>query len=436
MLFFLGRFYEKVQFSPYRQKTRIFIPFICLIFIGFIFTQICHAGDGEDFQSAKNLFDRFDEGARPAIRSFMNRYPDSPYYSNALALDIICDFRENNYEKFNERWTEFTNKYTNHSLKYLLDYYKGLTLRRQKKWDEARAFFQEYLVKYPDSPHRKYAEEVTGNSQIELSLALDIYYKKDYEKARLLLSDFASSYPTHSRIDEILYRKADCLYQLKQNDEFMSESKALINENPRRKYAYMLLYLQSAVFVKQQKGAQAREILDLLENQYRSSDFYKSEDLNQMRLESYLYGENWRTAAALPNEWEKIERLLVLCTEQSVLSAKNLRMEKNINMANKYFSLIPDGSRKRLDFFRSLINNTNLKTDQSALIASQMIASLGENGLYEESENLAKIFFENSSQSSNKDKDSVLNSLVKIFIKKDGADKGAEIARKYQTYFQ
>jgi len=411
-----------------------FIFFTCAIFL--IFGSSVLAAEKEDFESAKALYDSLDQAkAQIAFQDFLSKYQQSNNYSIAMHYDIMCDYNLKNDNRFLSKLEEFRSKYPNHPLLDKLDYFKGRVLRRQKKWEESKAFFQEYITKYKNSSYRQLAEELIGESQIELSRVLDTYWKKDYPKARLMISDFLTSYPTHSRADELLFRKADCLYCMEQFDNYMIESQELINQNPRRKYAYMLLYLQSAVLVRQEKGPQAREILKLLKNQYSYSDFYKPEQLEQMKLESYLYNENYKDLPSVESEWKDIEELIPLCTKNSI-ERNNLNiLKKNIQMSNHFYSQIPEGNKKRLDFYRFILSDSNFHDKESfAIITSEIITCLGENGLYEEAENMSEIFFDSKSQLKKESKDLVLNALVKIYIKKAGSEAGAEIYRKYQKY--
>jgi hypothetical protein len=70
------------------------------------------------------------------------------------------------------------------------------------------------------------------------------------------------------------------------------------------------------------------------------------------------------------------------------------------------------------------------------MVISESIMSLGENGLYDEAEQLAQVFFESETPIAFFYKDEVLKALVKIFVEKDGVEKGADIVRKYQKYFK
>jgi outer membrane protein assembly factor BamD (BamD/ComL family) len=379
------------------SKGRVCSSVLSLFFLFnlIIFNSLIFAGEAEDLEMAKSLYDAKNyNAAKTALQDFMNRYPNSKDFSIAKAFDIKCDYRFANYTMFNQKLDEFKSQYPDHPLMYELDFIKGMSMRRQSQWAESREFFGEYILKYPSSPYRKNAEEIAGKSIIDLSRAYDAYWNKDYENARVMITDFVTSNPAHTRVDELLYRKADCLYQMDRHDEFMTESEALLNQKPDRKYADVLLYLQSAVYVKKGEGARARVILDNLQSNFPDSQ--EKDNFDQMRLESYLYYRNkitdiTDTQAELP----VIENLLDLCFHKAIENDNRIIFEKNIFLADKYFAQT-NQIEKHISFFKG-IHDEFSDTKWSFSLKEKILDSLINGKIYSEAQTLGKLYLSEDS---------------------------------------
>lgn len=429
MIIFKSLFSIKIIDNPILTRLRKVLHLFIILSIMILFIKIAPAGEREDFESAQTVFNSDNQkAARILLKEFIKKYPNSPNYSTALAYDIIYDYILKDYDSFEKRIEEFRNQYPNHRLMHTLDYYKGRNLRRRGELEEAKAFFLEFIEKYKDSPHRKFAEEITGPSQVELSHVMDAYWKKDYERARVMISDFITSYPAHSRADQLLYRKADSLYMMKRYDQYLKESEALLKENPNRKYAYMLIYLQSAVFIKRGDGEEARKKLDLLENQFTHSQFYKKENIDQMRLESYLYEKNFKNLASVEDEWPIIENLLDTCTIQAIQLEKNNWFTKNLNMAEDYYKKT-DQTEKQIAFYKGLHDEFS-SSKWSFQLKEKILETLIDRKIYSEAQTLGKLYLSEDSLDQNQ-KRKLSKIIIRAYVIDEKVDEAVKIYEQY-----
>jgi len=396
---------------------------------------IVFAGENEMLDFAKKLYEEKNyDDAQNAFKSFLIQYPESMQKSLAEAWDIKCDFRLGKYADFNERLETFRKIYPQHELLYELDYLKGMAFRRQAKWQESQEFFAEYLNRYPNSPYKKYAEEITGASQIALSKAYKAYEDGYYKKAYSLFNDFLTSNTQHTRKEEIEFKMLDCLYREKEYTPFWKSAQKIMENQKNHKHADDILHRMICVKIRLAAGSEARNLLEQLKQNYPHSKVM--EDYDQLMMQSYLFGDNPKDLNNNKKDWGTIETLIPLCTEQLIRKNDMHLFRKYFSMANIYFSQVPDGRQKRLNYLKSLLSIQNLHNEDYVMVISESIMSLGENGLYDEAEQLAQVFFESETPIAFFYKDEVLKALVKIFVEKDGVEKGADIVRKYQKYFK
>ena len=372
----------------------IIVPALFLTFI----IGVCLAAEPmNEFDQAKSLYEqkKYPE-AQAAFVDFQKKYPGVEESQTALAYDIMCDFGLKNYDRFLQRLDAFRQSNPNHPLWHELDYLNGMALRRQNKWEESWIFFKDYVVKYPESPHRKEAEEISSKSQMDLSVANKIYWDNDFEKARLLYSDFITSYPTHSRLDQVLYQRADCLYQTKKYEEFVKESESLMTERPQGKYNDRLLYLKSAALARLNRGEESRAAIRQFEQAYPDSKLMP--EMRQILLESYLKYGNLKqiTDQMKPDVKSLIAQRLPECRNNEKLYSFNLSLysqyycqydapEKWLEILKQergvaetqYPDLVPAIDYKIVEFYRE-----QWKLKETIEYASQALARLPDDNPY------------------------------------------------------
>jgi len=309
--------------------SKMFIKHIIVpaLFLTFIIGICLSTEPMNEFNQAKSLYElkKYPE-AQAAFVDFQKKHPGVEESQTALAYDIMCDFGLKNYDRFLQRLETFRQSNPDHSVWYELDYLKGMALRRQNKWEESWIFFKDYVVKYPESSHRKEAEEISSQSQIELSEAHKVYWGYDFEKARLMYSDFITSYPTHSRLDQVLYHRADCLYQMKKYEEFVKESESLMTERPQGKYNDRVLYLKSAALARLNRGEESRAAIRQFELAFPTSKLLP--EMRQILLESYLKYGNLKhmTDEMKPDVKSLIAQRLPECRNNEKLYSFNLSL--------------------------------------------------------------------------------------------------------------
>lgn len=408
-------------------KKRIAIILFFFFQLGLL-TKVTLAGEIEDLNQIKALYDAKQyELTRIKCQKFLQNYPATENSKIVLAIDIKCDYRFKKFDVFNQRLEEFRRANPGHPMLAELDYLKGMAMRQQGKWAESREFFKEYLSKYPDSPYRQYAEEISGASQFALSRAYDAYWNKDYAKAYTLFGDFATSYPTHSRLDEVLFRKAECLYKQEKYDEFLQECDALLQEKPNRKFADHLLECKIATLIRQGKGAEARTVLDYFERNFPDSPVGKR--FKHTRLQSYLFDDNIKQTALLLGEWPTVEALFIECFKEAVQFDDKKLAQEELNMM-RYFYKVTGQTTNEINCYRNLIESEVVPPNFKFALKVDLVKAIVKTKDYQGAEALCQSYLNDPSLT--KDQITQLGSLLSgIYGLQGRMEEAAQIYEKY-----
>lgn len=106
----------------------------------------------------------------------------------------------------------------------------GLSLQRQRKWDEALAAWRDYLAKHPT--HKSWSDVQRAIIDTEYLKADAAFGEEKFEQARKLWEQFLVKYPLDGRNRAILYRFGQMEYKAEKWDEAIEAWRRLVSKYP------------------------------------------------------------------------------------------------------------------------------------------------------------------------------------------------------------
>lgn len=161
-----------------------------------------------------------------AINEFKNiqeKFPDSEYAEVSLFTIGWIYFQQRNYSQSIAQYNNVILKYPDTKLKPVIYYSIGDAQFNQGKYDSAIVNYEKVLAQYPSSQY--VFDAVNG---IQYSYVA----KGNPEKAISFLGEFVSKNPGLSYSDQLLFKKGEIYYSLRQYDNAKSEYKNFTSAYP------------------------------------------------------------------------------------------------------------------------------------------------------------------------------------------------------------
>jgi len=395
--------------------------------------------DLEFLRGIANLKTKNYDTAKSIFIGLKSTYPDSSYSKkiservtsiNFHPIMILYDVLM--YDEFIKLSEQFRKDNLNNPYSDDLMFIEMLSLRKLNKWEEARKKANDLIVQYPDSPYSTQMGGTNGRTEnqaaIDYAEAVKAYHTKNFEEAGELFSQFLINYPSNWRKEESGNYLCYSLYHSRKSDDFFNKSSEMINQYPKSQYIDDLLYLQSAVYVQEGKGEDARNILNSLETNYSGSNLYNN--FRQMRLESYLYEDCINSLSEYQQEWSSVEDLLKECILRTIQLKNKAMFLKNLDLMKDFYKSTNQQGGEKL-FYDKLLQQS-MPQDWVLDVKKKYILVLANEKFYTEAENLGKELLEDNSLSKEQ-KQEVSLILTRVYAMQGKLEEAADIYKKYNV---
>lgn len=223
-----------------------------------------------------------------AINEFKNiqeKFPDSEYAEVSLFTIGWIYFQQRNYSQSIAQYNNVILKYPDTKLKPVIYYSIGDAQFNQGKYDSAIVNYEKVLAQYPSSQY--VFDAVNG---IQYSYVA----KGNPEKAISFLGEFVSKNPGLSYSDQLLFKKGEIYYSLRQYDNAKSEYKNFTSAYPNSNLIPDAYYWIGKSAQNLGQGEEAIFNFDKVVNSYQSSELASASILEIGNI--YRAAKNYQSA--------------------------------------------------------------------------------------------------------------------------------------------
>lgn len=199
-----------------------------------------------------------------------------------------------------------------------------LALRASQKWEQARSVANRLKADYSASTQSLTLGGIDGKTEDQAAYRfaeiVDAYGKKDFKKCCDRVVGFQNEFPENWRVAEAWKYYCYSVYHAQDQSRFFEISEKLLQEHIDPSSEDKILYLQASFLTQQARGEDARKVIKTIKAKYPKSGLIKTEQLDQLTLETYLFGRN---SQSIRPDTDGLPRLLTLFDRRFNRSVKH-----------------------------------------------------------------------------------------------------------------
>jgi len=212
--------------------------------------------------------------------SLQNNFPNTDFDFESRILDILASLELRNWTKAFKNAELCLEAFPNHSNRRIVEalalYARSRHYLINQKLPESIKDCQTYLEKYSDQPHKPAVESVIlwDEFRMEFQIKCSDYHSHKFRKAIEVLGEFAEKYPRHTDASRAINYTFRALYHGLFYDEFLQRMDQLEPWWFNESWADDVVFLKAAIYIRTNRGNEARNVLDFYEKNFPTSPIY------------------------------------------------------------------------------------------------------------------------------------------------------------------